>query len=261
MALDLPSQSSVKAFQMKGSLYTLTTLELHVSDISMIRSQLQAMTQKAPKFFQQTPVVIALDRLGSGKNNFDMPALRRLMHDFGIMLIAISGGTDIHRKNAANCGIAWLSCSKPSSEDTNSYDNSTANVVRITKHRDSTSTESSVQAEEKKQVIDATTKIIERPVRSGQQERSTGDLVVLGSVSAGSELLAVGHIHVYGHLRGRALAGINGNQDARIFCRQFEPELISICGQYKLPNHADKSRWGQSVLISLKDQYLHIKEL
>ena len=64
-------------------------------------------------------------------------------------------------------------------------------------------------------------KLVTQPIRSGQQVYSPGDLVIVSSVSPGAELLAEGNIHVYGTLRGRALAGINGSRSARIFCHQL----------------------------------------
>ncbi|MDP0562883.1 MAG: septum site-determining protein MinC [Candidatus Endonucleobacter sp. (ex Gigantidas childressi)] len=261
MTLDLQSLSSAKAFQMKSGIYTLTTLELHVGDISLIRQQLQIMIRKAPNFFQQTPVVVALEKLGRGKNYFDMFALRHLMHEFGIVLIAVRGGTGIHRKDASANNIAWIPSCKSNIEDDNGHDDTaSANVIKIKRNQPPTHNYD-WYFEKEKHVTVAESKIIEKPVRSGQQVHSVGDLIVLGSVSEGSELLAVGNIHVYGHLRGRALAGINGNQNARILCRQFEAELISICGQYKLPAHSDKLHWSKSVLISLIDHCLHMKEL
>ena len=79
------------------------------------------------------------------------------------------------------------------------------------------------------------TKILTTPVRSGQQAVSKdGDLIVTASVSHGAELLADGNIHVYGALRGRALAGISGDRSARIFCQSLDAELVSIAGFYRL---------------------------
>lgn len=80
----------------------------------------------------------------------------------------------------------------------------------------------------------ATTMIIDRPVRAGQQIYAKGgDLVVLEMVSAGAELIADGSIHVYAPLRGRALAGARGNTGARIFVKSMEAELVSIAGVYR----------------------------
>jgi len=80
----------------------------------------------------------------------------------------------------------------------------------------------------------APTKVIDRPLRSGQRVYARGgDLVVLGLVSHGAEVIADGNIHIYGPLRGRAIAGANGDTDARIFAAAMEPELISIAGTYR----------------------------
>ncbi|WP_413707497.1 septum site-determining protein MinC [Ralstonia sp. Ralssp110] len=77
------------------------------------------------------------------------------------------------------------------------------------------------------------TMIIDRPLRSGQRIYARGDLVVLDLVSDGAEVIAEGNIYVYASLRGRALAGVKGNLDARIFCTCLEPQLISIAGIYR----------------------------
>jgi len=76
--------------------------------------------------------------------------------------------------------------------------------------------------------------IIEEPVRSGQcVTHAQGDVIVIGSVSSGAEIVAAGSIHVYGALRGRAMAGAYGDESARIFCRKLEAELIAINGLYQ----------------------------
>jgi septum site-determining protein MinC len=81
---------------------------------------------------------------------------------------------------------------------------------------------------------------VTQPVRSGQQVYAKdADLIILASVGTGAELLADGHIHVYGTLRGRALAGIQGDEQARIFCSQLQAELVSIAGQYRMPDPND----------------------
>jgi septum site-determining protein MinC len=78
------------------------------------------------------------------------------------------------------------------------------------------------------------TLIIDRPVRSGQTVMFPGgDVTVLGAVSSGAEIIAGGSIHIYGVLRGRAIAGFTGNARARIFCRKLDAELLSIDGLYR----------------------------
>jgi len=81
--------------------------------------------------------------------------------------------------------------------------------------------------------VATTTTIVDKPLRSGQRVYVEGDLVLLDVVSHGAEIIAGGNIHVYAPLRGRALAGVRGDQKARIFCTCMEPELISIAGIYR----------------------------
>ncbi|WP_061977849.1 MULTISPECIES: septum site-determining protein MinC [unclassified Aureimonas] len=99
--------------------------------------------------------------------------------------------------------------------------------------------------------------LIETPVRSGQSIIfPEGDVTVLGHVASGSEVIAGGSIHVYGALRGRALAGSAGNANARIFCRKLEAELIAIDGLYKTAEDLDPKTLGQPVHIWLDDTVL-----
>jgi septum site-determining protein MinC len=90
------------------------------------------------------------------------------------------------------------------------------------------------QKPETKQKSKPTSLLLESPVRSGQSVIfAEGDVTVLGSVGSGAEIVAGGSIHVYGTLRGRAMAGVNGNSAARIFCQKIEAELLAIDGYYQ----------------------------
>ena len=101
------------------------------------------------------------------------------------------------------------------------------------------------------------TLVIGDMVRSGRQIYAPGgDLVVTAMVSAGAELLADGHIHVYGTLRGRALAGLSGDANARIFCLSLEAELVSIAGLYRVNEDFDPAIVRKPVQIYLKEGYL-----
>jgi septum site-determining protein MinC len=97
-------------------------------------------------------------------------------------------------------------------------------------------------------------KMLTDPVRSGQQVYAeNSDLIVLGPVSAGAELIADGCIHIYGTLRGRAIAGAKGNPNVRIFCRRFEGDLIAIAGVYMVADQIPSQYQGKSVQIRLSD--------
>jgi septum site-determining protein MinC len=84
--------------------------------------------------------------------------------------------------------------------------------------------------------------LIEEPVRSGQSVAFVeGDITVLGSVGSGAEIIAGGSIHIYGTLRGQAMAGVTGNRRARIFCHRFEAELLAIGSYYKTADEIEDS--------------------
>lgn len=238
---------------MSGGIYTLTTLELHVTDTEVIATQLAEMTRKAPRFFDQTAIVLSFTHLKS-TSNINLQHYRHLLYQHGMILVAVRGGDQQLKQDAGLTGIAWLPPAPAASS------NKSANVIMMNQQSAVKQMDAPPPpAEPPKQNF----RLIDQAVRSGQQVHSHGDLIITGSVSSGAELLAAGNIHVYGSLRGRALAGINGDSTARIFCRQFEAELISISGQYKVPSASapKDSLWGESVQIHLDEKSLHIEKL
>lgn len=105
-------------------------------------------------------------------------------------------------------------------------------------------------------------KIITMPVRSGQMVvAEDGDLIVLGPVGSGAELIAAGSIHVYGPLRGRAMAGAYGNEAARIFCRSLNAELLAIGGFYRTNDTLEPELRGRAVQVFLDEKRLRLEAL
>jgi septum site-determining protein MinC len=103
---------------------------------------------------------------------------------------------------------------------------------------------------------------VDRPVRSGQQIYARGgDLVVLGNVGAGAEVIADGSIHVYGSLRGRALAGAQGDRNARIYSMDFQAELVSVAGIYKVFEKLPATLRGQAIQAWLEGEQLELAPL
>ncbi|KJC57441.1 septation inhibitor protein [Bradyrhizobium sp. LTSPM299] len=104
--------------------------------------------------------------------------------------------------------------------------------------------------------------LLESPVRSGQSiVFAEGDITVLGSVGSGAEIVAGGSIHVYGTLRGRAMAGINGNAAARIFCQKIEAELLAIDGYYQTAEEISDSLRNRPAQAWLDGEMLKITPL
>ena len=246
------TESRQSAFKVAGGIYTLTTFELHTASPALIEAQLKEMVTKAPHFFEQSPIVLAFKLPNNHQLPVDLFRINLLLNNYGLRIVAISGNIPSQKQQAEQLGVAWLPEAK---QDTN---HNSSNVVMINPETGTPVTRMSApqQPEHHK------TLHIDHPIRSGQQIISQGDLVVTNAVSSGAELLARGSIHVYGPLRGRALAGIDGDSDARIFCQKFEAELISINGQYKIPSAKSQEQlWKEKVLISLDAQSLHIRKL
>lgn len=107
------------------------------------------------------------------------------------------------------------------------------------------------------------TLVINRPLRSGQRIYARGtDLIVIGVVSQGAEIIADGNIHVYGPLRGKAMAGARGDQEARIFATQLDPELLAIAGVYRvIENRLDEQWRNRPCLVELAQERLNIQSL
>ncbi|WP_238184237.1 septum site-determining protein MinC [Methylobacterium trifolii] len=104
--------------------------------------------------------------------------------------------------------------------------------------------------------------ILDAPVRSGQAVlHLDGDVTVMGAVASGAEVIAGGSIHVYGPLRGRAVAGAAGNPQARIWCRKFEPELVAIDGLYRTADDLDPAFRGQAVEVRLVEDAIRLVAL
>ena len=233
--------SEKKTFQFKGSLFTLTVMQLLNSELLLLDQQLEETIKKAPKFFQNAPIIIDLKLVDENKDPIDFHALKSTLHKHNLIPVAVRGGKESDHQAAASCGFAVLNSYKSnetSLDDTIPATSSVDDTISATSENDTNSATSSGQS---------STMLITTPIRSGQQVYAKeGDLIVLSQVSQGAEILADGNIHIYGALRGRVLAGIHGNQKARIFCNYMDAELISIAGFYlvaeNLKQHDQKSR-------------------
>lgn len=118
------------------------------------------------------------------------------------------------------------------------------------------------QPEKRETKPQMTSLLLDTPVRSGQSIIFTeGDVTVLGSVSSGAEIVAGGSIHVYGTLRGRAMAGVNGNANARIYCQRIEAELIAIDGYYQTAEELDGSLRSKPAQARLEGKIMRVTPL
>lgn len=228
-----------QAFKLKGSLYTLTVMYILDINRDLFEQQLVEVIAQAPRLFDRTPIVI--DCSGVDTEQLDLQAFCLCMREHGLIPVAIQGGNPLLETLAQCHGLAVLTTSSHSKP------------LRKTK-----APEAEPLARPARETIKS--KLLTTPIRSGQQVVSQGsDLVIISSVSHGAELLSDGNIHVYGALRGRALAGIAGNKEARIFCQSLEAELVSIAGFYRLSDAI--GRVSGPCQIFLQNDHIQIEAL
>lgn len=242
-----PTESLDQApvFQLKGSMLAITVLELAHNNLEALDRQLAAKVAQAPNFFSNTPLVLALDKLPAGEGAIDLPSLMRICRQHGLRTLAI-------RANRIEDIAAAIAIDLPVLPPSGA------------RERPIELPEAAPKKPEKPPApVIKPTKIITSPVRGGQTIYAEDcDLVVIASVSPGAELMADGNIHVYGPMRGRALAGHKGNTKARIFCQQLSAELVSIAGMYKVSEDLRRDPlWGTGVQISLSSDMLNITRL
>lgn len=202
------------AFELKGSLFTLTVLHLLSNDLESLAQQLEHQAQQTPNLFKNMPVVIDLQKVGKTAM-LEFNLLQQYLRQHGLIPVGVRNASPEQLVAARAAGLAILA-SPASSKTTKAKPTATAAAGNASSNS-------------------MLTQVITSPVRSGQQVYARGaNLVILASVNHGAEVLADGHIHVYGPLAGRALAGITGDTTARIFCQKLDAELISIAGYYRL---------------------------
>ncbi|MDD5273375.1 MAG: septum site-determining protein MinC [Methylovulum sp.] len=227
------------ALEFKSSTFSVPVLVLSSDDFVTIGQQLQKKIQLAPDFFKNSPVVFDVQWLNKHNLAIDITTLVAIIHKAGLLPIGIRGGNDLQNKQALALRIPIYSIHNSLSAEPK-------------------------KAEAAPQAVAAPntpTTLINHPVRSGQRLYADGDLIILAQVSAGAEIMAEGNIHVYGSLRGRALAGVQGDTSARIFCFDLGAELLSIAGNYKISEDMRGVARNKPVQVYLQEHALIIKEL
>jgi len=201
-------------------------------------------------FFADRPVVVNF--LGLGEEVPDPAAMLDDLASRGLKIIGVEG---IEREALAETrwNDAWVL--GPSSRD---------RLVAIPEDPlpETMSAEAEPEPEPESEPPRSTTLVVDRPVRSGQSiVHEAGDVVVLGAVASGAEVIAGGSIHVYGALRGRAVAGVQGNGSARIFARRLFAELLAIDGLYRTAEHWGEGLHGRAAQAWLDGESLRISAL
>lgn len=233
---------SPAAFELKAAGFTLPIFRLLASDMEAVADQLATRVGQAPDFFRNTPVVIDLGSLPEQGEAVEFPLLVGLLRGYGMIPFGVRGGDKVQQQAAEAMELAILG-------DSHS---------RPARAHPEPGADPGLDDE----AGGANSLVISGPVRSGQRHYGArGDLSIIGPVSSGAELMADGNIHVYGVLRGRALAGMKGNLEARIFCQDLRAELVAIAGHYRVSENIPSELQGMPVQIFLDQKILRIEKL
>jgi septum site-determining protein MinC len=227
-------------FEIKSADLSLVALLLKTTDVAEVSRALKHQLAESPGFFDQDPVVIDISALTLKEDEtIDFKALIAALQEHALVPLAIKGASARLLDLAKGNGLV---------------DASDARIRRSMPIAEAAPPQAPVVEPVAPAPTFSSAMRIDKPLRSGQQIYAKGrDLIVMGMVNAGAEVIADGHIHVYGTLRGKAIAGARGNTQAQIFAQVMEPELISIAGVYRTSeNPLPKDVLGQPAQVSLQ---------
>lgn len=224
------------AIELKGSILSLTLLKIYSSDIEEAKQALSAKVEQAPDFFAGIPIVL------EPKVELNDPTFLALMVDFlnqqQMIPIGIRTEDEAVKQQAEYAGLALF-----------------PKDAKKKKAKKEKPVEQKV-AEPQEETL-ATAMVVNGAVRSGQQIYAKNrDAIIMGSVNPGAEVIADGNVHVFGKVMGKVFAGSAGEETARIFAKQINPELVCIAGMYQLAEDIDEAHKSGFVEIKLENERL-----
>ena len=222
----------------QGAVFTVMVVRAGMLRDPVFETELAEQIRLSPRFFLNAPVVLDLKDAAEFTREAEFAEAREILRRHTLSLIGVQNSAPAQLEAAAGAGLASFAPNAPQ--------------PGRSPPREPTRTASATP-------VAAKTRLVTQPVRSGTQIYARGaDLVVTAAVSPGAEIIADGKIHVYGALRGRALAGAGGDDEARIFCSRLEAELVSIAGRYLVSEQLPPEQQGFSVQIALVDERLTV---
>lgn len=219
-----------KGLEFKGRMMTLTVARITQPHLDILANQLESQLARSPGFFAGLPLLLEL-----ADDQVSLEGVVTLLRRHGLTPVAVYRPSAQQAQVARDAGLGVIDDRRIARAD---------------------------ELPASKKDAQTPARIVTEPVRSGQQIYARGsDLVVVNSVGAGAEVIADGCVHIYGALRGRALAGVQGDATARIFCRDMGAELVSIAGVYKVAEDIKETVHGRSVQVYLDGDRLKIEKL
>ncbi len=234
------NENTTAVLELRSTALTLIAVVLRTTDLEAVAAELEQRASAMPGLFDQEPVVVDLSRVRDQEQPIDFAALLALLRLHRMVPLAARGGNGDQMAAALATGLV------PVPEGVRPLREAPALVERIVEV----------------QLPPPPPLVVDRLLRSGQQVYAEGrDLIMLGLVSHGAEVIADGHVHVYAPLRGRAIAGAKGNPDARIFTTLMQAQLLSIAGVHRTTEELPPGVAGRPAMVRLAGDSLHIEPL
>jgi septum site-determining protein MinC len=253
-----------QAGELKIGQVGIANLRVRTLDVARLAAEMSERVRGAPKLFERAGVILDFGGLSECPSTGTVRALVEALQDAGVLPVGIAYGTSAIEAMAREVGLPILAKFRAS------YESAASAGAALAATAPAPRAKPEPKAEPKPEAAPVAAKAAPTepgmmqlaPVRSGQQVFAQGrDLTVCAMVGAGAEVIADGSIHIYGALRGRALAGANGNEAARIFCREFNAELVAVAGTYKVLEEIPPHLIGKAVQVRLEGGKLLIEEL
>ena len=246
MSVTRASMDYEQAGELKIGQVGIANLRIRTLDVDQLIREMRERVERAPKLFGRAAVIVDFGGLTRLPDEATARALIDGLRGAGVLPVALAYGTRETETLSEQLGLPLLAKFR-------------AQYEPVARAEPAPAPAKAAPAPTAKAADTRPGLVQKTPVRSGQQLYAENrDLTVLSTVGAGAEVISDGSIHIYGALRGRALAGARGNADARIFCREFHAELVAVAGHYKVMEEVPKELRGKAVQIWLDQDQLKI---
>ncbi|AXK72387.1 septum site-determining protein MinC [Lysobacter sp. TY2-98] len=240
----------------------IANLRVRTLDVARLADEMRGRVQRAPNLFARAAVVLDFGGLTRTPDVATAQALVDALREAGVLPVALAYGTTEIERLSEQLGLPLLAKFRAQYERADGAPAEAPPPPRRERAAEPAPAPAPVATAAAASTNAQPGLVQSAPVRSGQQVYAgERDLTVLATVGAGAEVMADGSIHIYGALRGRALAGAQGYEQARIFCREFHAELVAIAGHYKVSEDIPAHLLGKPVQVWLEGGQLRIEAL
>ena len=243
----------------------IANLRVRTLDVERLGAEMRDRVVRAPKLFERAAVIVDFGALPGTPDIANARALLAALREAGVIPVALAWGSGDNERLAVELGLPLLAKFRAQYEPAQPTAGvaSAPGIAPVEAIAASAApTKAAAPAKSASPPAGDIGMVHTAPIRSGQQiYAELRDITVLGTVGAGAEVIADGSIHIYGALRGRALAGARDNDKARIFCREFHAELVAIAGHYKVMEDLPAELRGKAVQVWLDNEQIHIAAL